>query len=203
MVRPNPEASLSGRLLQVAFPPICSPPTMSTTSSHSRISAHDLANQLAARNVTVIDVREPMEYASGHISGSLNIPLSRITKVDLPRGPLVLVCQSGNRSTKALTQLVQQGHPHPVTDLLGGVPAWQQAGFDLHKLKGAPMPLMRQVQIAAGGLVLLGVILSQTVAPGWIWLSGFVGAGLTFAGISGFCGMARLLAAMPWNRVTT
>jgi hypothetical protein len=54
----------------------------------------------------------------------------------------------------------------------------------------------------AGSLVLLGVILSQTVAPGWIWLSGFVGAGLTFAGISGFCGMARLLAAMPWNKVT-
>ncbi|MFS6828004.1 DUF2892 domain-containing protein [Cyanobium sp. ATX-6F1] len=61
---------------------------------------------------------------------------------------------------------------------------------------------MRQVQIAAGSLVLLGVILSQAVAPGWIWLSGFVGAGLVFAGVSGFCGMARLLAAMPWNRVS-
>ncbi|MBM5801390.1 MAG: DUF2892 domain-containing protein [Cyanobacteria bacterium K_DeepCast_35m_m2_023] len=61
---------------------------------------------------------------------------------------------------------------------------------------------MRQVQIAAGSLVLLGVILSQVAAPGWIWLSAVVGAGLVFAGISGFCGMARLLAAMPWNRVT-
>ena len=177
---------------------------MTTTASMpapTRISAHDLADQLATGDVTVIDVREPMEYASGHINGSLNIPLARITKVDLPRGPLVLVCQSGNRSTMALKKLVQQGHPHQVTDLAGGVPAWQQAGFDVRKLKGAPLPLMRQVQIAAGGLVLLGVILSQTVAPGWIWLSGFVGAGLTFAGISGFCGMARLLAAMPWNKV--
>ena len=177
---------------------------MTTTASMpapTRISAHDLADQLATGDVTVIDVREPMEYASGHINGSLNIPLARITKVDLPRGPLVLVCQSGNRSTMALKKLVQQGHPHPVTDLAGGVPAWQQAGFDVRKLKGAPLPLMRQVQIAAGGLVLLGVILSQTVAPGWIWLAGFVGAGLTFAGISGFCGMARLLAAMPWNQV--
>jgi hypothetical protein len=62
--------------------------------------------------------------------------------------------------------------------------------------------LIRQVQIVAGGLVLFGVVLSQVAAPGWIWLSGFVGAGLMFAGISGFCGMARLLAAMPWNRVT-
>jgi rhodanese-related sulfurtransferase len=171
------------------------------TAQLHRISAHDLADQLAAREVTVIDVREPMEYASGHISGSLNIPLARISQADLPRGPLVLVCQSGNRSAKALRQLLQQGHPHPVADLVGGVPAWQQAGFEVRKLKGAPLPLMRQVQIAAGSLVLLGVILSQAVAPGWIWLSGFVGAGLTFAGISGFCGMARLLAAMPWNKV--
>ena len=174
---------------------------MAMTATHTRISAHDLADQLAANDVTVIDVREPMEYASGHINGSLNIPLARITQVDLPRGPLVLVCQSGNRSAKALNQLLQQGYPHPVADLMGGLPAWQQAGFDVRKLKGAPLPLMRQVQIAAGSLVLLGVILSQTVAPGWIWLSGFVGAGLTFAGISGFCGMARLLAAMPWNQV--
>ena len=60
---------------------------------------------------------------------------------------------------------------------------------------------MRQVQIAAGSLVLLGLILSQTVAPAWILLCWFVGAGLTFAGLSGFCGMARLLALMPWNRV--
>jgi rhodanese-related sulfurtransferase len=174
----------------------------SLISAATRISAHELADQLAARDVTVIDVREPMEYASGHITGSLNVPLSRITQADLPSGPLVLVCQSGNRSAKALSQLLQQGHPHPVADLVGGVPAWQQAGFPVRKLRNAPLPLMRQVQIAAGSLVLLGVILSQTVAPGWIWLSGFVGAGLTFAGITGFCGMARLLAVLPWNRVT-
>jgi rhodanese-related sulfurtransferase len=61
---------------------------------------------------------------------------------------------------------------------------------------------MRQVQITAGSLVLLGLILSNTVASAWILLTWFVGAGLVFAGISGFCGMARLLAAMPWNRVT-
>jgi rhodanese-related sulfurtransferase len=172
-----------------------------TASMASHISAHELAEQLAARQVGVIDVREAIEYASGHISGSLNIPLSRITRVDLPRGPLVLVCQSGKRSARAMKQLLQQGHSQPMADLLGGLPAWEQAGFSLQKAKGAPLPLMRQVQIAAGSLVLIGVILSQTVAPGWIWLSGFVGAGLTYAGISGFCGMARLLAAMPWNQV--
>jgi rhodanese-related sulfurtransferase len=172
---------------------------MTTTT---RISAPELAERLERRAVSVIDVREPMEYVGGHIAGSLNVPLSRIGQADLPRGPLVLVCQSGNRSSRALNQLLQQGHPAPLADLEGGIPAWQQSGLPLSRRKNAPLPLMRQVQIVAGSLVLLGVILSQTVAPGWIWLSGFVGAGLTFAGISGFCGMARLLAAMPWNRVT-
>ncbi|MFS6828003.1 rhodanese-like domain-containing protein [Cyanobium sp. ATX-6F1] len=110
------------------------------TTTPTRLSAHDLADQLAAGEVTVVDVREPMEYASGHISGSLNIPLARLPQADLPHGPLVLVCQSGNRSAKGLSQLLRQGHPHPVADLLGGVPAWQQAGFSVRKLKGAPCP---------------------------------------------------------------
>jgi rhodanese-related sulfurtransferase len=171
------------------------------TTLPRRISAHDLAAQLAEQRVRVIDVREPMEYASGHIAGSLNVPLARITEADLPSGPLVLVCHSGNRSSQALSRLLQNGHPHALADLEGGIPAWQQAGQPVRKLNNAPLPLMRQVQIAAGSLVLLGVILSQALAPGWIWLSGFVGAGLVFAGVSGFCGMARLLAVMPWNRV--
>ncbi len=167
----------------------------------NRISAADLADQLGGREVTVIDVREPMEYAAGHIANSLNIPLARLTKADLPRGPLVLVCQSGNRSAKGLAELQQLGHSQPVADLLGGMTSWQQGGLPVRTFKNAPLPLMRQVQITAGSLVLIGVVLSQVVAPGWIWLSGFVGAGLVFAGVSGFCGMARLLGAMPWNRI--
>ena len=166
------------------------------------LTADELACQLADQRVTVIDVREPMEYAAGHIAGSLNVPLGRISKTELPQGPLVLVCQSGNRSSKALAQLRQQGLAQSLAQLDGGIPVWQQAGMGLRKLANAPLPLMRQVQIAAGSLVLLGLILSNTVAPGWILLSWFVGAGLVFAGISGFCGMARLLALMPWNRVT-
>jgi rhodanese-related sulfurtransferase len=166
------------------------------------ISAHDLADQLGSQRVAVIDVREPMEYATGHIAGSLNVPLSRLHKADLPQGPLVLVCQSGNRSAKGVQTLLQRGHQHLVTDLQGGIPTWQQAGLPVCKLKNAPLPLMRQVQIAAGCLILLGLILSNTVAPAWILLTWFVGAGLTFAGISGFCGMARLLAVMPWNKVS-
>ena len=165
------------------------------------ISAHDLAEQLQAQCIAVIDVREPMEYASGHIAGSLNVPLARLHQADLPRGPLVLVCQSGNRSSKAVQTLLERGHPYPVSDLAGGLPSWQQAGLPVRKLENAPLPLMRQVQIAAGSLVLLGLILSNTMAPAWILLSWLVGAGLVFAGVSGFCGMARLLRLLPWNQV--
>ncbi|MCH9715258.1 MAG: rhodanese-like domain-containing protein, partial [Cyanobacteria bacterium] len=66
-----------------------------TSTLPKRLSAHDLADQLTQQRVQVVDVREPMEYAGGHIAGSLNVPLSRITQADLPRGPLVLVCHSG------------------------------------------------------------------------------------------------------------
>ena len=58
----------------------------------------------------------------------------------------------------------------------------------------------RQVHIVAGLLVLLGVGLGFGVAPGWFGLSAFVGAGLTFAGITNTCAMGLILARMPWNR---
>ena len=174
---------------------------MTPTSSQQRISASELAAQLAERRVTVIDVREPMEFATGHIAGSLNVPLARLRQADLPSSPLVLVCQSGTRSAKGVQTLLARGGAQPITDLEGGLPSWRQAGLPLRTLKNAPLPLMRQVQIAAGSLVLLGLILSNVVAPAWILLSWFVGAGLVVAGVSGFCGMARLLALMPWNQV--
>ncbi len=176
-----------------------------TKTTALRLSPHELDEQRRGGRITIIDVREPMEYVGGHIPGSRNIPLNHLAKAPMPDGPLVLVCQSGARSERGITSLMGRGVSTTgggLADLEGGLIAWQAAQLPLERRKGAPLPLMRQVQIVAGTLVLSGVLLSQLVAPGWIWLSGFVGAGLMFAGISGFCGMARLLAAMPWNRVT-
>jgi len=82
----------------------------------------------------------------------------------------------------------------------GGLDAWRQAGFDVAKDTGQPLELMRQVQIAAGSLALLGVVLGFLVGPGFFGLSAFVGAGLMVAGITGWCGMATMLRHMPWNR---
>ena len=172
-----------------------------TINQPVRLTAQELARQLESEAIGVIDVREPMEFAGGHIAGSLNVPLARLADTQLPDGPLVLVCQSGNRSLQGCRRLLERQPSRLLLDLEGGIPAWQQAGLPLLRQANAPLPLMRQVQIAAGSLVLLGLILSHTVAPAWIALTWFVGAGLCFAGISGFCGMARLLAAMPWNRM--
>jgi rhodanese-related sulfurtransferase len=88
----------------------------------------------------------------------------------------------------------------PAYVLEGGLDAWGKAGLPLAVNTRAPMEIMRQVQIAAGLLVLTGVLLGWLVAPGFFALSAFVGAGLTFAGVTGFCGMARLLMLAPWNR---
>ena len=82
----------------------------------------------------------------------------------------------------------------------GGLDAWKKAGLPVSFDRSKPIDIMRQVQIAAGSLVLIGVMLGFLVNPGFYALSGFVGAGLLFAGVSGFCGMARLLGVMPWNR---
>jgi rhodanese-related sulfurtransferase len=82
----------------------------------------------------------------------------------------------------------------------GGLDAWRKAGLPVQEDRRQPIEVMRQVQIAAGSLVLLGVLLGAFVAPGFYALSGFVGAGLVFAGVSGSCALASLLRAMPWNR---
>ena len=63
----------------------------------------------------------------------------------------------------------------------------------------AQFPLFRQIQIGAGALVLLGLLGGLVWSP-MAWLSAFVGAGLVFAGVTGFCGLGLLLARMPWNR---
>ncbi|WP_353199229.1 rhodanese family protein [Sandarakinorhabdus sp.] len=171
-----------------------------------QISPADAAMLLERGKAMIVDVREPDEFAARHIPASLSRPLSLPDAGPLACGTdveLLFTCQTGRRTAandQRLAALGKAGHVHL---LAGGVDAWAKAGLGVAGRDAArTMPLMRQVQIAAGVLVLAGVGLSLVAAPVWIGLSAFVGAGLTFAGVSGWCGMARLLAVMPWNRVT-
>jgi rhodanese-related sulfurtransferase len=150
----------------------------------------------------LIDIREHDEHAREHILGARLAPLSAIDAHDFDRDHgkvAVFHCKSGMRTQANAARLLARGF-HEAYFLEGGIEAWKAAGLPVHTNKRAPMEIMRQVQMTAGALVLIGVLLGWLVHPGFFALSGFIGAGLMFAGASGWCGMAMMLKAMPWNR---
>jgi rhodanese-related sulfurtransferase len=149
----------------------------------------------------IVDVREPFERASEHIAETHAMPLSAFDAAILRRDlgddadRVIFQCRSGSRSAQARERF---GGGRL---LAGGIEAWKAAGLPVERSAGSPkMDVMRQVQIVAGSLVVLGVLLGWFVSPWFLALSLFVGSGLVFAGVSGWCGMAKLLAVMPWNR---
>ena len=159
--------------------------------------------RLNAGRAILVDIREADEFARSHIIGAQSQPLSTWEKAHLsvdPDADVIFTCRSGMRTAGACDRLAARVSGDAFV-LEGGLDAWAKAGLPIATNADAPMEIMRQVQIAAGSLVLIGVVLGFLVSPTWFGLSGFVGAGLTFAGISGFCGMARVLMLAPWNRV--
>jgi rhodanese-related sulfurtransferase len=176
------------------------------TTSTPTVDAPALQDRLgdtASADPTLIDVRTPAEFEAGHIPGAVNVPLDELkgSLDDLCRvltdHDVVLVCRSGARAGQAQEVLQSAGLPSP-TVLSGGIVDWERTGGDLNRGRQA-WELERQVRLAAGSLVLAG-ILGSTVAPKAKWLSGFVGGGLVFAAASNTCAMGMALAKMPWNR---
>lgn len=158
------------------------------------------ARRLIDSGASLIDIRAPDEHARERIAGALNVPLDRLSADAASGGVLIFHCRSGMRTAQAAPSLAAAADGRDCYILEGGITGWGNAGLPVERPRGAPIEMQRQVMIAAGSLVLIGTLLSLLVSPLWIALAIFVGAGLTFAGISGFCGMARLLALMPWNR---
>jgi rhodanese-related sulfurtransferase len=154
------------------------------------------AKTLIAQGATLVDVRGTDEFARSHIPGAVNMPLDALAA--LPGdAPVIFHCLTGNRTSVHKDKLMAAAPGAMV--MKGGLQAWKAAGMAVETSRGQPIEIMRQVQITAGSLVLLGVVLSL-VMPTFIWLSAFIGAGLVFAGTSGWCGMAKALAFLPWNR---
>jgi rhodanese-related sulfurtransferase len=175
---------------------------VTTANRIHEVEPANLKSDLDAGRVVLIDVREPAEHAAERIPGAKLIPLSKFDPQNLSpeKNRIVLHCRGGNRSAKAAQKLLDCGCESAM-HLRGGIEAWKKAGLPIEKDARAPISIFRQVQITAGSLALLGSILGFAVSPWWFMLSGFVGAGLTFAGITDTCGMAMLLGKMPWNRV--
>lgn len=164
--------------------------------------APQAARQLIERGALLVDIRAADEHAREHIAQARHVPIERLAQEGLPNteAPAVIFhCRSGNR-TRLQAAVLGGCTTCDAYILEGGLDAWKKAGLPVQADRTQPLELQRQVQIAAGSLVLLGVVLGSAVSPWFYALSGFVGAGLMFAGVSGFCGLARLLMVMPWNR---
>lgn len=151
----------------------------------------------------LIDVRSPSEFASGHIPGAINIPMDQIEArlEDINRTqPVILICQMGKRArmTAGLLDPCQL----QLSVLEGGTSAWIEAGQPVVQSVRSRWSLERQVRLGAGLLVLAASALALVWNLRWLYLAGFVGAGLTFAGLTDICPMAELLHRMPWNRTT-
>lgn len=166
------------------------------------LSPVDVAARLKGGAALLVDIREPDEFVRRHVAGALSRPLSSFEAAHLRIAPgrdVIFTCRTGNRTSVNCARL-QASVGGDAYALEGGVDGWAAAGLPVVEDRQAPLELMRQVQIAAGALVLAGVGLGFAVSPAFFGLAAFVGAGLTFAGATGWCGMAKLLAAMPWNR---
>jgi len=167
------------------------------------ITAEDLGARLrGGESIELIDVRTPVEFREIHVEGARNVPLDRFDPGQIAQQsgqkPVYLICKSGSRSQQAQKQLVQAGVAHSFS-VEGGTSACERAGLPVVRGQKA-MSLERQVRIAAGSIVLAGVILAWLVHPYFIGLSAFVGAGLVFSGLTDTCGMGVILMKMPWNR---
>jgi rhodanese-related sulfurtransferase len=154
----------------------------------------------------LIDVRTPVGFDEVHAVAAVNVPLDRLSAETLAAAgcvecgqPVYLLCRSGQRATQAAEKLPAYGYAHPVV-VTGGTLAWIEAGLPVTRGESKVISLERQVRIAAGTLVFIGALLAWFVHPNFVWLPGFVGAGLVFAGVTDFCGMGLLIAKMPWNR---
>lgn len=156
------------------------------------------ARTKCAGGARLVDIRGADEFARARAAGAENRPLDQLGRIE-GEGPVVFMCRSGMRTAASAAKLAGC-HAGEAFILDGGLEAWRKAGLPVEEDRGQPLEIMRQVQIAAGLLVLTGIVLGWLLAPGWLALSAFVGAGLTFAGLTGWCGMANLLALMPWNR---
>jgi rhodanese-related sulfurtransferase len=162
------------------------------------------AKALIDRGAVMVDIRELDEHARLRIAGARHQPLSRLKKFDVGKDASAVIfhCRTGNR-TAANAERLAGSVSCDAFILDGGIDGWKKAGLPVVEDRKQPIELMRQVQIVAGSLVIAGAALGWLVHPGFYALSALVGGGLVFAGVSGTCMMARLLALAPWNRSTS
>lgn len=150
----------------------------------------------------VIDVRTSVEFEGVRVAGAESVPLDGLDArqfVGSGGNCMLVFCQSGGRAGRAVERLVEAGVGGCLV-VEGGLDAWVGAGLPTVRGVGGGLPLMRQVQLVVGVLGALGAGLAIWVDVRWAWVPLVIGVGLFVAGATGFCGLALVLARMPWNR---
>jgi len=175
------------------------------TQPPSAISPRELHERLAAGGAELLDVRTPGEFAGAHVPGARLIPLDELDAAGFlkQRGPgdkpIYVLCQSGGRARRAIEKFQRAGFAGCVL-VQGGTQGWIDAGLPVNRGVSSVWPLMRQVQLVVGLVSAAGAALALTVNPWFALIPLAMGCGLLFAGITGFCGLALVLAKMPWNQ---
>ncbi len=167
------------------------------------VDAKTLKTWLDSNEAVLVDVREPAEHSAENIAGATLVPLSTISQKTLPPcvgKKLVIHCKKGARGGAACEKLLAEDPSLEIYNLAGGINAWADAGLSIKTSDRFFLPLDRQVQLTIGLGLLSASILGYLFTPLFFLLTGFFGAGLTFAGLTGFCGLAVLMAKMPWNQ---
>lgn len=162
-----------------------------------------LKSWLDSGEAVLIDVREPAEHKAESIAKAVSVPLGRVEAGALPATEgrkLVVHCLKGGRAASACAKLLGQDSSLELYNLEGGIAAWNAQGLPTVKSGSFSLPLDRQVQLTIGGCVLMASVLAIFVNPAFAFVAAFFGAGLTVAGATGFCGLARLMALAPWNQ---
>jgi rhodanese-related sulfurtransferase len=164
------------------------------------------ACRLLETGAILIDIREPDEHSREKIPGAWHMPLSKFDDMDvsLEQGkPVIFYCKSGARTQASAPRLARKLDESCEAFIIkGGLGAWRKAKLPILADRRQPLELHRQVQIGAGSLALTGTLLGLLVSPWAFILPASVGAGLVTAGVTGFCGMARVLIWAPWNTIS-
>jgi rhodanese-related sulfurtransferase len=172
--------------------------------STRRVTVAEAAVLMARPGMRVVDVRSPAEFAGTRVAGAESVPLDvldpRAFGTGCAEGVGVLVfCQSGGRAGRAVERLAAAGVSGCAV-VEGGMEGWIAAGLPVEQGGGRVLPLMRQVQMVVGACAAGGAALALAVDVRWAWVPLGIGCGLIFAGATGFCALAELLAKMPWNQ---
>lgn len=156
----------------------------------------------------ILDVRERDEFEAEHVEHSINVPLSHFPSAapgvlsQLQGRPMTILCRSGVRARMAFDQIKGLGFDSDQAGVYeGGILRWKEAGLPTVVRARRRLSIMRQVQLTVGTGILGSLLAGLYLSPGFLALTALFGGGLTFAGATGFCGMAELLSRAPWNKL--